>query len=290
MIPRILLAALLLAACHLFAAFAGSPDPVPAAGSPISHPWPVPNGCATVADRFTPPHGFQRVAVAPGSFGAWLRQLPVKPGRQEVMLYNGLPKGNQHAHEAVLALDVGSRDLMQCADAVMRLRAEYLLASGRQDEIEFSFTSGDKARWTAWREGFRPRVSGNRAQWEKTGKPDASYASFRRYLDSVFTYAGSHSLSRELVKNEHPENLGPGDVFIQGGFPGHAVLVLDVAANGKGQRVFLLCQSYMPAQEIQVLKNPADPGSPWYPARSAGVLETPEWVFSYADCRSFPRP
>jgi hypothetical protein len=79
-------------------------------------------------------------------------------------------------------------------------------------------------------------------------------------------------------------------VFIQGGFPGHAVLVADVAEDARGRRAFLLVQSYMPAQEVHVLRNPAAPASPWYTARSSGVLETPEWVFRFADLRRFPAP
>lgn len=48
-----------------------------------------------------------------------------------------------------------------------------------------------------------------------------------------------------------------GDVFIKGGFPGHAVMVVDIAVDESTQeKVFLLAQSYMPAQEIQILKNP----------------------------------
>ncbi len=61
-------------------------------------------------------------------------------------------------------------------------------------------------------------------------------------------------------------------MFIKGGFPGHAVLVADVAENATtGEKRFLLVQSYMPAQQMHVLKNPAAAdGSPWYPAAFDG--------------------
>ena len=57
-----------------------------------------------------------------------------------------------------------------------------------------------------------------------------------------------------------------GDVFIIGGSPGHAVIVVDMAVNPEThEKVFLLAQSYMPAQQIQLLKNNNDPDlSPWY--------------------------
>ena len=83
-----------------------------------------------------------------------------------------------------------------------------------------------------------------------------------------------------------PSKIEPGDVFLRGGFPGHAVIVLDVAADETGARAFLLGQSFMPAQQIHVLKNPAG-ASIWYEARASGPLVTPEWKFNYTDLRRF---
>ena len=73
-----------------------------------------------------------------------------------------------------------------------------------------------------------------------------------------------------------------GDVFILGGFPGHAVLVVDVCENkSTGEKLFLIQQSYMPAQEIHVLKNLNNSEiSPWYSVNFSGDLETPEWTFT----------
>ncbi|MBK8089321.1 MAG: hypothetical protein IPK31_16040 [Chitinophagaceae bacterium] len=71
------------------------------------------------------PAGYDRVELSTGSFGNFLRNQPLKQDKT-VYLYNGSPKYNQRAQYAVLNVSVGSRDLQQCADAVMRLRAEYL--------------------------------------------------------------------------------------------------------------------------------------------------------------------
>ncbi len=242
----------------------------------------------TLAERIAPPAGFRRVPAPAGSFAAWLRGLPLHPGRPPVHLFDGRLKGNQAAHHAVVRLDVGARDLQQCADAVMRLRAEFLRDRGCDEDVAFRFTSGDRAAWTDWRRGLRPRIAGNRVTWRAAAAADGSYASFRRYLETVFTYAGSASLAGELTRVDDPARLAAGDVFIQGGFPGHAVLVADVVEDGRGRRAFLLLQSYMPAQEVHVLRNPADPASPWYLARSRGALETPEWRFRFEDLKRFP--
>jgi hypothetical protein len=81
-----------------------------------------------------------------------------------------------------------------------------------------------------------------------------------------------------------------GDVVIKGGFPGHAVLVADVVRNpSTGEKRFLLLQSYMPAQEIHVLKNPANAdGSPWYKTDIGLLLETPEWTFPHTALKRWP--
>ncbi len=257
-------------------------------------PWPVfPWLAAGTNDdilerRIQPPACFRRLKCGERSFAAWLRALPVKPGRPEVRLYDGRPKLNQGAHYAVLDVDVGNRNLQQCADAVIRLRAEYLRSVDCADSIQFHFTSGDLVPWGKWRSGLRPVFVRNRMSWRATGLPDLSYMGFRRYLDQIFTYAGSASLERELVAVTDPGRPIPGDVYVQGGSPGHAVLVADVCANDQGEQLFLLVQSYMPAQEIHILVNPGSPHSPWYRAAVQGQLVTPEWTFDYRDLRRFP--
>jgi hypothetical protein len=219
-----------------------------------------------LSERLVPPEGFARVAVEDGSFGAWLRTMPVKPGRPDVMLFDGRKKANQDAQWLVLDFDVGKRDLQQCADAVMRMFAEWQWASGQSDRICFRYTRGDRISWTQWR-----------------GRKTSSYGNFRRYLDAIFIYAGTFSLARDL---RPADRIQPGDVFIQGGFPGHAVLVVDVVENARGDRMFALAQSYMPAQDIHVLRNPGAEG-PWYAVKTDGKLETPEWTFAWTDLKRF---
>ena len=64
------------------------------------------------------------------------------------------------------------------------------------------------------------------------------------------------------LKNVNTEtDLKAGDIFIKGGSPGHCFIVVNVAINTiTHHKTFMLAQSYMPAQDIQVLKSP----SPWY--------------------------
>ena len=80
-----------------------------------------------------------------------------------------------------------------------------------------------------------------------------------------------------------------GDVFIEPGFPGHAVIVVDMVEHEKnGKKAFLLAQSFMPAQDIHVLKNPHNAGlSPWYALDCGSTLRTPEWRFKDTNLRYF---
>jgi len=240
-------------------------------------------------NRITPPKGFTRKKAEAHSFGYWLRRLPLKPLGSPVMLYNGRLKSSQNIHVAVVDIDVGKRDLQQCADAVMRLRAEYLYAQNRLHDIRFNFTGGTPVSFSRWSRGERPHVSGRRTSWRSGARKGRDRKNFMRYMTMIFSYAGTYSLSREL-KSIKPGALRVGDVFIKGGFPGHAVIVADMASNPNGsEKRFLLIQSYMPAQDMHVLKNPlSQDGSPWFELPKGGQLITPEWTFEVSQLKRFP--
>jgi hypothetical protein len=244
---------------------------------------------ATIATGIPPPEGYERVEVTAESFANWLRHLPLKQKGTPVYLYNGTKKMNQNAHFAVVDIDTGTRDLQQCADAIIRLRAEYLYSRGLYTAIHFTFTSGDEASFTKWAAGYRPKVDNNKVQWVKNAGQDSSYMNFRRYLTTVYIYAGTYSLSKELKPRKDIQEMSIGDVFIEPGFPGHAVIVVDMAENKEnGKKAFLLAQSFMPAQDIHVLKNPNNAGlSPWYDLDFGRNLRTPEWRFKDTDLKYF---
>lgn len=234
----------------------------------------------TIEDRFAIPDSFERVEVRQGSFEEYLRQLPLKPCSTKVKYYDGRTK-SRDVHEAVVDMDIGDRDLQQCADAVMRLRAEYLYKMELYDKIHFNFTNGFRADYSKWMQGNRISVDKNKTYWVKKTDYSNDYTSFRRYMDMVFAYAGTLSLSKEM-KAISLDEMRIGDVFIKGGSPGHCVIVVDMAENkATGEKLFMLAQSYMPAQDIHILKNPENKDlSPWYPLEFSGDLATPEWSFT----------
>lgn len=269
---------------------ASEAPPAPASEPAVqTEPAPTSTSSATIRSRFTPPTGYERIEPAPNSFDAYLQNLPLKPAEAEVKYYNGQTKYNRDIYIAVVDIDVGTRDLQQCADAIMRLRAEYLWAQRAYGDIHFNFTNGWRADYSKWREGYRVKVDGNKTSWYKAGDMDTSYRGFRRYMDLVFTYAGTWSLEKELNRTDISA-MQIGDIFIQGGSPGHAVIVVDMAVHPEtGQKVFLLAQSYMPAQDIQILQNPMNNAlNPWYELDFGETLYTPEWTFRASDLKRFP--
>jgi len=224
----------------------------------------------TIKTRFVVPNGFQRVTSASNSFEEYLQNLPLKPNGSEVLYYNGTVKKNNNVYLAVIDMSVGKADLQQCADAVMRLRGEYLYTQKRYSEIGFSYLKDGKKRMFSQ-------------------QTDKSYNGFMKFMTTTFMYANTRSLKNDLS----PKNIWTlqiGDVFIQSGNPyGHAVIVVDKIQNNTTKEIqYLLAQSYMPAQEIQILLNPKKSNSnPWYTLSDTKEIVTPEWTFYTNDLRSF---
>ena len=236
-------------------------------------------GGESLEARINPPEGYFRTAVPDGSFADFLRKYPVKEDKSPVLLYDGRQKGNQNAHAAVLKLPIEAENLQQCADSIMRIYAEYFWSRGEYDKISFRFTDGFAADYSKWRSGYRIAINGNNASWVKSVAYDESYECFKKYMRIVFAYAGTLSMESEAKKIGLDE-VEIGDVFLQGGSPGHVVMICDMCENENGQKAFLLAQGYMPAQEFHVLKNPAHPDDPWYYAGEVTYpLRTPEYLF-----------
>ena len=222
-----------------------------------------------IISRFNVPEGYNRVKTEKNSFAEFLQNLPLKPDGSPVLLFNGNEKGNQDAHLAVVDLPIGKRDLHQCADAIMRHRADYLFGQKRYNEIEFLFVSGKRSNYATYLAGRTPNSTN---LWS--------------YLENVFNLASTLSLDKQL-KSKDLNSIEVGDVFIKGGSPGHAVIVVDKCMNTEGKVKFMLAQSYMPAQETQVLVNPQDPNNPWYDLDFGDILETAEYTFTKNQLKSF---
>jgi hypothetical protein len=238
--------------------------------NPVNEKWINESG-NTIKTRFSVPEGNERVIPDADSFHEFLRTLPLKEYGAEVKYYNGEIKKNNDVYCSVVDLPIGDRNLHECADAVMRLKADYLFKHKRYSEIHFNFVSDGKPRY------FTDYANG-----------DYSEKKFRSYLNWVYAFANSASLHDEMKAVGDIKEIQPGDVLIQKKNPyGHAVIVVDMAKNEAGEKIVLLAQSYMPAQEIQILVNPNDAElSPWYHLEE-GDIHTPEWEFVSGHLKRF---
>ena len=226
------------------------------------------------------PTGFAYTNESDSAYSNWLLDLKFKTNRP-VYLYDGKLKSNQDVHYGVLNIDIGKKDLIQCADAAIKIKADYLFEKNRFAEINFIATSGDKISFESWLKGTRWKAQGNKLVSYTTNLNVNNIKNdYDAFMKLVYSYCGTYSLSNQLKQVNDISSLQAGDIFIKGGFPGHAVTVMAVAKNGGGKKIFLLSQGYMPAQDIHILKNYANPNlNPWYALSDIYPLYTPEWQF-----------
>ena len=223
-----------------------------------------------------------RVSFPEDSWPAFLQNLSVIDS--PVVDYRGEKVRNQWKSAGILRYDVGNRDLQQCADALIRLRAEYLFARKRYSEIGFHFVSGDYYRFEEYISGRRPVASGNGVRFVQGAAAAKDHASLRRYLDLVYTYASTISLARKLKK---ADSLEVGTIVVYAGSPGHCFIIIDEARDGDGKKVFRLAEGYSPAQSIYVLRNPGSlEKSPWQ-RLPKGTIETASYTFTSYELRKF---
>ena len=244
----------------------------------------------TITERFDPPQGFTRMETEAGSFASYLRSYPLRPDGAVVKLFDGTAK-DDYAYIAVADMDLQGSRLQQCADTVLRLNAEYHYARGAHKSIRYHFVSGFDFQWERWRQGERVKVNGNDVTWEKTTREDGSDAVFKAYLQTLYNYASTLSMENYDLQKINPKELAIGDVFMDGGSPGHVVIVMDMAVNLQtGRKCFLLLQGYMPAQDAHILRNLEEPDiSPWVmlPENPSGTFSTPEYQFTWDQVMRF---
>lgn len=262
----------------------------------------------TIGTRFDPPDGYVRIPVEEGSFGAYLRDYPLKDYGERPRLYTGdVSKGSSLL--GVLKQQDPLVPTQQCADTAIMLYAEYLFQNGRLDEISFQFLSGFECGFRRWADGYRVWLDGNDAVWEYragTGsvrEGDTSYRNLLSYLQTVYDYANTTSMSHQYPAVDISD-LRPGDFFVSTAKErkeqaakvdpalaetieyGHLILVADAAVNNEGKICFLLIEGTTPATECCVSENPDGVSGAWYfpdedgsfVKDGTGIRWLPEWL------------
>jgi len=232
----------------------------------------------TIQTRISVPQGYTR-DTPKDPWQQYLQNLKLLPGKPEILDYKGNPISDQNSHVAIIDLDVGTKDLQQCADAIIRIRAEYLYKNKKYDDIKFHFTSGDVYKWTDHAKGIRPVVNVNKVQFVKRKGKDNSYANFKNYLNYVYMYAGTISLNRYQKKVDRKSPLQIGNIIIKAGSPGHAVLIVDRAKKNE-KYIYLLAEGYTPAQSIHILDSKKSRIQPWFTISNSGAVSSSRYYFS----------
>ncbi len=217
------------------------------------------------------------------SWQYFLQHLPMV--NAPILDYTGKLVSNQAKHVAIINYDVGSTDLQQCADALMRLRAEYLFEQRRFSEIGFHFCSGQYYSWSMYCSGVKAVPRGNTIIFTSAGNiHKQTHESLRNYLDIIYAYANTISLCKEL---KPATDFETGTVIITPGSPGHTCIIIDDSVNNNGEKFYKLAEGYMPAQSIYVLSNPYDRNiSPWYKL-SKGEILTASYDFTNYQLKKF---
>ena len=164
------------------------------------------------------------------SWQYFLQHLPVING--PIVDYRGKLIEYQQKHIGIIPYDVGESDLQQCADALMRLRAEYLFQQKRYDEIGFHFVSGNYYSWNNYCKGLRPVAKGKGFKLIIASSSEKTHESLRSYLNIVYSYASTISLAKEL---KTAGDFEIGTVVIHPGNPGHCFIIIDEAINKAGE-------------------------------------------------------
>lgn len=187
------------------------------------------------------PEGYTREQTETGSYAHFVQHLPVRLGKQ-VETVRGMRTYTDMLAVIDLPLLFPNQDLEQCADWAMRLWAAYHRQNDRLDHLYL---------------------------FNYSGKPvyfKGQSRSYRSFLQWAFAYSNSHSLKQGAVRVE-ANDLRPGDMLVQNetGGIGHVSVILDMCRNAGGNTLYRIGFSYMPAQEMRVLKAPRGYGeSGWF--------------------------
>ncbi|WP_313027358.1 DUF4846 domain-containing protein [Soonwooa sp.] len=236
-------------------------------------------------DRLLPISDFKRVETPANSWENFLQNLKLQGFGKPILKYDGSEISDQKHHVGILTYDIGTTDLQQCADALIRLRAEYLFKNEKYSDIHFRFTSGDNYAWESYAKGIRPIINGNSVRFSQSASTNQlnNYQEFRKYLDIIYTYAGTISLARDLKEDRNKKEFEIGDLIITPGSPGHVVMVVDKIDNGDQKR-YALIEGYTPAQSIHILSESANP---WFDLKISDNVPTPRYYFKNAVIKHF---
>ena len=244
-------------------------------------------GQETIETKYNPPEGFERIYN--DGYSKFLRQFPLKKDNI-VKFYNGGEKTNNDIWDAVFDYDIGKGDLHQCADAVLYMRANFLFKQGLTENLYYNFVSGFKAKYSDYITQYYKIEGNNVSLVSRNNILKDNPETLSKWLRQIYSYANTWSIDTYDSSPVNILEMKPGDFFIKSNPPpatGHAINVVDVIVNKtNSKKMYMLSQSYMPAQETHILINPLN-GSVWYALDEFKDIVTPEWSFTVNQLKRF---
>lgn len=188
--------------------------------------------------RLPPPDGFKRIETE-NDFGNWLRNLPLKQIDEKIETFDGkkLDQSKYHffnTHLGVVDLPI-IHEWEQCADVLLRLKSEFHFGRNEFKNIEFNFANGKR------------KYSKNNSHFD-----------LEKFLIKTYGVMGTASMKQDFEEVPGQNSLQIGDLLVQNqsGGVGHVFIILDIAENEDGKRMYLLGQGNTPAQSFHVFKFP----------------------------------
>lgn len=125
-----------------------------------------------------------------GWLADFLRKLQLKDDKT-VYYYTGQLKLNQQAVYAVLDIPVRNKPLLQCADAVLLIRASWLFSQKKYEQINFVATDGTWLNYSDWCKGVRYILKGNKLLTVKHSGQSVSpelQSNLDRFLQQIYAF------------------------------------------------------------------------------------------------------
>lgn len=223
----------------------------------------------TIYTKYKTPKDFIRTKPF-NEFASFINHLPLKSDKLKARLYDGTEKLNEYVYVGVLDLPQPKNNVQYNGNAILRLRAEFLYKTKQFDKINFKTSSRQELK-----------------SFLEFAGDDLSSKKFNEYLEYLLYNVNPSHLHHHLISVPLKE-MQIGDVLIQRSQSrGHAAIVMDMASDNNGNKLFLLAHAFYPGQDIYIASNlENDVINPWYPLKD-GPIVTPEWRFMPNDLMRF---
>ncbi len=232
----------------------------------------------TVTTRFNPPAGFKGIEAPANSFGAYLQNFPLRDYNAKPLRYNSssdsLEEDSSSSVASVLDIDmIHKRNLQIAPNSLILLYSKYLYTTQLYNDISFklSTTPVFECDYTTWTTGGRLSVQGNTITWCKEhtdtcGHKDVELgtndSTFKWYMQNVMLYTSMASFKSNLYKvQKNDANIGDVIFFADSNVPS---IIVDMATDSSGNKIYIAACGGTPACEIHILKNEKNVDmSPW---------------------------